>query len=74
VDYKISGIPRVNPNTGQPALASTPVKNLRQLLEQIFTVHMLLLMATSTFGLGEDTRVLLDGATYIISAPFLHCS
>jgi len=39
--------------TGQPALGGTPVKKWRILLEQRFTVHMPLLMATSTFGLGR---------------------
>jgi len=39
--------------TGQPALAGTPVKNLRMLLEQSFTARMPLPMATSGFGLGR---------------------
>jgi len=35
----------------QPALAGTPVKNCRILLEQSFTAHMPLLTATGVFGL-----------------------
>jgi len=39
--------------TGQPALASNPVKNSRILLEQSVTVRMPLLTAASAFGLGR---------------------
>jgi len=38
---------------GQLALAGTPVKKWRILLEQSFTVRMPLLMATSAFRLGR---------------------
>jgi len=41
-----------NHYTDQPLLVSIPVKNCKILLEQSFTAHMPLLMATSTFGLG----------------------
>jgi len=36
-------------------------------LEQSFTARMPLLTATSAFGLGEDTRVLLKCVTSIVS-------
>jgi len=41
--------------TGQPALAYSPIKNSRILLEQSFTACMPLLMATSAFGLWRST-------------------
>jgi len=57
-DFRSIGLPRrmqryrkkQNTHTGQPAPAP-PVKNWRILLKQSFSVHMPLLMTTSTFEL-----------------------
>jgi len=47
--------------TGQPALAGTPIKNWRILLEQSSTARMPLVTATSIFRLGRrHYRVLLN--------------
>jgi len=44
--------------TGLPELASTPVKNLRILLEQSFTAHMPVLLATSTPHIQNRKKML----------------
>ena len=51
--------------TDQTVLASTSVKKWRILLEQSFTAHMPLLMATSTFAL--ETR--LNLALVVLPTP-----
>jgi len=50
--------------TGQPVLASTPVKSCRILSEQSFTARMLLLMATR-----EKTQ---DFSSVVLPTPSLY--
>jgi len=52
-------------------LTNTPTQAMKTLFVQSFTAHMehaymSFLMATSTFGLGKDTRALLISVTYTV--------
>jgi len=49
-----------------PCWSAPQLKHWRILLEQRFTIHMPLVVATSTFGLGENARVLLNSVIYIM--------
>ena len=51
----------------QPLYQSSPVKKWKILLEQSFIAHVLLLMASSTFGLGRKCYSLLSSVTYTTS-------
>jgi len=60
------------PSYRTTCISRHPVMNCKILLQQGFTVRMPLLMATSTFGRGRNTRVLLNGLTCTVSIRSSH--